>query len=176
VQFTSIINLYMFRAGLLLIIRKYYFVYTAVCACHAFMLIGCWLEVNSASCWFVLHGYITMHDQHNIKLKKCVCTWETEGLKSNFIFQKTYNSSQTTYCCLTLDPAALEQGWDLREHSSERALNSKKSDELSQILKEWTQALLLRRWINKMKTVIVHWRVCKSIYTRRVQRETKLFK
>ena len=43
-QLISIINLYTFRAGLLLIIRRYYSVCTAIDIRHAFMLTGCWQD------------------------------------------------------------------------------------------------------------------------------------
>jgi len=62
----------MFGAGLLFIIRRYVYVYTATGMCHAFMLTG-WavsqhkIMTHSASCWFILQKYITMHGPQNIK-------------------------------------------------------------------------------------------------------------
>ena len=46
IQFISVINLYIFPAGFLLIIRKYYAVYTATGIRHGFMLSGCWQDRN----------------------------------------------------------------------------------------------------------------------------------
>jgi hypothetical protein len=40
-QFISAINLYMFGGGLVLIIRRYFSVYTAYGMCHVLMLAGC---------------------------------------------------------------------------------------------------------------------------------------
>ena len=40
-HFISIINLYMFQEGLLLIMRRYFSVYAAVGMCHACVLAGC---------------------------------------------------------------------------------------------------------------------------------------
>jgi len=41
----------MYQAGLLLIIRKYYSVNTAIGICHVFMLTGCWQDRDpSRSC------------------------------------------------------------------------------------------------------------------------------
>jgi len=46
-QFISIINLYIFRAGLLLIIRRNFSVYTAVVMCHDYVqkITSWWWEV-----------------------------------------------------------------------------------------------------------------------------------
>jgi len=35
------------------------------------------VKVNSASCWFLLHGYITIHGRQNIKFFLCVLITET---------------------------------------------------------------------------------------------------
>jgi hypothetical protein len=57
-QFISVINLYTFRADLLLIIRRYNSVYTTIGICHAFILTGCWQDRHSTK----------THDIHQLLL------------------------------------------------------------------------------------------------------------
>jgi hypothetical protein len=38
------------------------------------------LKVNTASCWFILYGYMTMHGQQNMKLLTSVPQNEPTGL------------------------------------------------------------------------------------------------
>jgi len=52
----------MFRAGLLLIISRYYSVYTAIAMCHTFMLTGCWQDTDPANGQSTLTGLHCVHE------------------------------------------------------------------------------------------------------------------
>ena len=82
-QFISIINLYMFRAGLLLIIRRYYSVYTAV----VYVMLK----------WTLQHQH--NKNQYHLDLAKQV---NINGMFNKFILRKNFLHFLKYFYCLII--------------------------------------------------------------------------